>query len=234
MEAVLRELVGTLMTYSDSGPMIGEHNWFYSNVTSWGEKNLREFPWRFTGDPYTVLLSEFLLRHTTSKAADRLFPIFREKHPSIRELSNSSSIEEDLKPIGLSKQRGNQIKDAASHLLSAHNGLIPSNAKDLIKIPGVGTYSASAILCFAFGESVPIIDTNVRRIVGRFRGKLRYRDRGIFDFLNAALLGRKAEVFNYALLDIGSSICRATNPKCKICPLNQRCETATAVDQSRS
>ena len=102
---------------------------------------------------------------------------------------------------------------------------MPASIEELLKIPGIGTYSASAIACFAFGRDVTIVDSNIRRIVKRFLGTPSMNDTGVMAFLNERGIPERTALFNYALLDLGALVCRPSRPNCSGCPLKEGCSS---------
>lgn len=193
-------------------------------ITNWEKLNGRKFSWRENRTPYRVLIAEILLKRTTSTAAIKLYDEFLKKYPDINSLfhTSASDLSIILRPIGLYNQRSNQLKQIASYIINNFGGELPDNYKSLIKIPGVGEYTASSILCFCYGKNKAIIDSNVERILYRsflVRGK---EMRNIAEIL---IDKQEPEVYNYGMLDLGAIICHYKYPKCPKCPVKDLCET---------
>ena len=109
------------------------------------------------------------------------------------------------------------------------NGKVPDNKKDLLSLPGVGPYTANAVLCFAFGHDVSMLDVNIIRVLKRVFSpdvkKSRERtDKSFWDFAESLPPKGKGKEFNYAILDFAGEVCTAKNPKCKSCPMKKICD----------
>jgi len=203
---------------------------FVAEILKWYEKNKEFYPWRSENDPFKILLSEILLRKTDRKKVAILYPQISEYIGSPIKIVNTDlkKLEEFLKPLGLYKERARQLKQAAEFILNQFNGRIPENLNDLLKIPGVGRYTANAVLCFAHKKRVPLIDANLIRILKRYfnltSNKSRERDDRLFwEFISDIIPPDHTKEFYYGILDFSNQICRAKNPKCSNCPLNSYC-----------
>lgn len=202
---------------------------FSGNLLNWWNNNKRRYPWRLTRDPYKILISEVLLHRTR---ADQVVPIYQEfidRFPSITELSNATSKEmcEILLPLGL-YWRTTLLSKMVKSIVIENGGEIPSNRTELERLPGIGPYISSAIMCFAYDSPEAILDTNVVRILGRVTGvKVTDGSRRSKYFQHMAgffLDKNKPRDFNYALLDLGALVCLPKKPLCNCCPLNYICE----------
>jgi len=198
-------------------------------LLNWAKNNLRKYEWRTTSDPYKILISELLLQKTDAKKVEQVYPKFVECFPTVLDLhrANIKEVEELIRDIGLF-YRAQRIKKIAEQIKNEFSGKIPDSKNELISLHGVGDYISNAVLCFAFEERVPIVDTNVIRVYERVfnlkSSKSRPRtDKKIWDFAEKILPLEKFVEYNYALLDFASSICRAKNPRCKMCPVNKTC-----------
>jgi A/G-specific adenine glycosylase len=198
-------------------------------LIEWGKQNYRHFPWRTSRSPYSVLISELLLKRTTASAANRIFAEFMALYPNTQKLSqaNSKDLEELLLRIGYHRQRARILVEMATFLLRTHNGRIPRMKEKLLEIPYVGDYTANAILCLGYGIPAAMVDSNVQRIITRLFQKhfskkppLRIVQR-IADMLCPT---QDCQSYNYALLDLGALVCRYGLPKCRVCPINTQCD----------
>jgi len=138
---------------------------FRKKVLSWYNRNKRDLPWRKTAQPYKVLISEIMLQQTQ---VDRVIPYYRrflKKYPAIRSLARARNRTLLRLWSGLGyNSRALRLKELAKKVM--HNGKnIPSDYDALVKLPGIGTYTANAILAFSFNKEVPVIDTNIRRVL---------------------------------------------------------------------
>ena len=203
-----------------------EDLFFVRKIFEWGEHNFREFEWRKTSNPYCILIAEFLLQKTHSRLVEKVYTSFVKQYPTTLDLKKAklSELEDLIGGLGL-KYRAKRMKDIAVSL-SKQEMEIPSNFNDLIKLQGVGSYIANSILCFAFNQQVPIVDTNIYRIYVRYFG-LSDKSRPA----NSKLIWNKAKdllpeknfkKFNWLLLDFGAIICKS-EPVCSECPLKKKC-----------
>ncbi len=199
-------------------------------LLNWARKNLRDFPWRRTSDPFTILLAEMLLRRTTSTAVARVFPEIVNHYGSLYDLANAdvNEIAEHLKTLGLQNTRARQLKEAASKIVKEHNGEIPSNHEALLNLPGVGRYIASAVMNFAFGVPMPMVDGNIVHFLRRVFGiDLRGMNDKLAWFLMSEIGGARQEKMLYwAIIDIVSQLCLRRKPRCGNCPIQNLCESA--------
>ncbi len=204
---------------------------FKNKIMQWGEKYIRSFSWRINTTPYKVLISELLLQRTTSTQVEGIFPKFIKKYPNVKVLfkTEEDKLLEFIKPLGLYKRRLKAFNKFPFQLKEQFNFIIPRNFKDLSSLFGVGDYIANAVLCFAFNERTPIVDTNIIRIFQRFFGfqsekKYIESDKRIWDLAEILLPERNFKTYNYSILDFGNLICKASSPKCLECPLSIKCK----------
>lgn len=206
------------------GPALGK------KLRVWARRNPRSFPWRTDKTPYTVLLSEVLLKRTTSTAAASVYRDFLTAFPNVRALSEAdeSTLQRMLTRIGLQYQRTKALVEMARHIVQHFEGTIPSSSEDLREIPHVGNYTAAAVRSFGFGLPDAVVDSNVMRILRRLFAKhMRRRNLSFSDCetLAAILLPRDHQTHNFAMVDLGALICRYDHPRCRICPLSRLCDT---------
>jgi len=187
----------------------------------------RDFPWRRTADPWLVLLSELLLRKTTAKQVERVFPVISRYTPcEIAELE-ISALSKLLQPLGIYHDRAFLIKRVALEICKL--GKVPADEKKLMKLPGVGRYTASAILCIAYGIPRAMMDRNMIRVIERVFGIISeknrpHTDKKLWEFAHSLVPPDNCKEFNWGVLDFASKICTARNPKCNNCPLQDICK----------
>ena len=197
-------------------------------MLNWADKNFSDFPWRQRRSPYEVLVAEVLLKRTTARAAARVYEDFLTTFPSLQKIVSASDEElvEALSSVGLQRQRAHSMKRLAAWILSKHDGCVPSGLEELLEVPGLGNYSASAILSFGFDIPAGVLDTNVERILIRVFGNT-LPPRPSWTLLREVathLLPKDSHrKYNYGLLDLGRLICRYTDPRCGECPLASVC-----------
>lgn len=209
-------------------------NIFVDTLLSWwngGGK--RDFPWRRTNDPYLVLISEIMLHRTKANQVVSVFNEFVEKYPDISSIENSSDAQlyQLLHPLGL-HWRTRLIKSMAIMIAKHNNGKIPFEYDELISLPGVSNYIASATRCFAYGTREILLDTNTVRIVGRIFG-LKIDDsarrRRLFrDILDGIVPESNCREFNYALIDFASKVC-LPDPLDSVCPFTVFCNFISSL-----
>ncbi|MEM2589578.1 MAG: hypothetical protein QXT44_07275 [Candidatus Bathyarchaeia archaeon] len=211
---------------------------FADLLLEWWKLNKRDFPWRRTNNPYVILVSEMLLRKTTAKQVNAIFEKFFTKFPNVKMLAEADEeeIEELIKPLGMEHKRAVLLKKLANELLKNHGGAIPASQDDLLKLPGVGRYSANAVLCFAYGKDAPLVDVNAIRVFQRvFSVKSQKRrikdDTTFWEFVAETIPKGKAREFNLAIIDFAHEVCRPKKPKCAICPLCVICIFASEEEK---
>lgn len=198
-------------------------------LLDWYYKNKRNFPWRYTFDPYKVLISEILLQQTNvEKIIDPYFEIIK-IYKNIYQLKNAdiNFLRNIFKDIGLF-YRADRLKEISEEIAKYHNGVIPNSWEKLLSIKGIGYYICSAVLCFGYNKSYAVMDTNVIRIFDRLfnikSNKKRPRDDiSLWEFAQTMLPKDNYVDYNYAILDFGASICTMYNPKCSKCIFNFMC-----------
>lgn len=201
-----------------------------AKLVEWFRTHGRHYPWRADGStPYEVLVAEILLKRTTARAAARLYQAFLSKYPDFRSIAEASeeAMAEDLAPVGLARQRARSLKAMARHLMDQEGAQVPSSLDTLRQVPGVGDYTARAVLSFGYGRPFAVVDSNVARVLTR----LFYQHLGprpspaTLQMVADALLPRELhKEFNWALLDLASSVCRYDRPRHDDCPLKEACD----------
>tara|TARA_B100000315_G_scaffold35517_1_gene30157 strand:+ start:3765 stop:4229 length:465 start_codon:yes stop_codon:yes gene_type:complete len=143
-------------------------NFFVRKILKWGKINRRIFTWRETSNPYAILIAEILLQRTAASQVEAIYLKFIGEFPTADTLSEASiqDIANIIKPLGL-KYRASRLKDIAVKIVENHQGLIPESKDELVQLKGIGEYVSNAVLCFAFGKDVPLVDTNIARVVQR-------------------------------------------------------------------
>jgi len=187
----------------------------------------REFPWRDQyKEPYHILIAELLLKRTTAQSVSRIYAKILSQYPTIEDLlkAKKKDLQTLIEPLGLVNQRYAILKNAASYISDIGN--FPVTLQGLLEIPGVGDYTARAILSFAFGKPFAVVDSNVIRIYNRLF--LDFFKRGVLsDYQELAdylLPLDKYREFNFGLLDISAEYCRPVYLHCEECPLSTLCE----------
>ncbi|MEM2047067.1 MAG: hypothetical protein QXZ06_04225 [Candidatus Jordarchaeales archaeon] len=196
------------------------------SLLEWHRKNKRTFPWREVRDPYRVMVAEFFLQRTPANRVATFLPKFLADFPSPEKLAkaNPSHLEEISHCLGL-KKRTSWLVESMKIVYQKYGGKIPDTLGDLASLPGVGEYTASAVLCFGFGRNVPIVDANVVRVLTRMFGLPESRRTGsaaVKDVAHRLLPEGQAVEYNEALLDFAAIVCKK-NPLCCECTLARFC-----------
>ena len=164
-----------------------------------------------------------------------VWPQLVRKYPTPTALrkANTTSLARLLRPLGLQNQRAKTLVAIAKYLRKNFTGRIPKSAAELLSIPHVGLYTATAVACFGFHERLPIVDANILRVLGRIHGikfgaDLR-RAPGAWALAWAILPKSNPALHNYGLLDFAAQVCTAKQPKCIGCPLLKKCRFGQAA-----
>lgn len=198
-------------------------------IVSWYKKNLRPLPWRDTKDPYKIWLSEVILQQTQVVQGLQYYYTFIGEYPQIKDLAMAK--EQDVLKLwqGLGYySRARNLHKTAGIIHSEYQGVFPDSYEELIKLPGIGDYTASAILSFAFGKPYPALDGNVYRVLSRYYGiRLAVNDSAnkpvFMEILNELIQTADPSDFNNAMMELGAMVCKPDNPACNACPVSAGC-----------
>jgi A/G-specific adenine glycosylase len=197
-------------------------------VLNWFSAYGRDFPWRNTNNPYHLIIAEVLLRQTQ---ADRVVQPYLDligMYPDLQTLANASVAELRFwfQPLGLFTRADNLI-ETARIIISKYKGTIPNDLNNLQALPGLGIYSARAVLCLGFGIPFPMVDEGsgraLRRILGLKSNRPAYSDQRLLQIASAILPTESSRPFNLGFLDISAVYCHIRNPNCSECPLERIC-----------
>lgn len=198
---------------------------FRQTLLNWYDNNKRDLPWRRTNDPYAIWVSEIMLQQTQVVTVIPYFTRFMSLFPTIEHLANAPEdvLLKTWEGLGY-YSRVRNMQTAAKQIMTQFNGKMPNNYKDILSLKGIGTYTAGAIASIAFGLPIPAVDGNVMRIMARlFEINLdigEAKNKKVFEYLVSQLIDPKRPGdFNQALMDLGSDICSAKNPKPELSPL---------------
>jgi len=197
-------------------------------LVRWFRNNKREYPWRHTEDPFKFLIAEIMLRRTKADQVKPVYENFFKKFPNIKSIISAdiNTINNILYPLGLNK-RYSKVIMLAEALLEHHNCRLLLKRAELKKLPGIGDYSAGALLSIVYKKREWIVDNNVVRLFSRYFGiKLRgegRRDNKIISIAKEYISKGDPKKSNLALLDFSALICQPKSPKCKSCLLKELC-----------
>lgn len=203
---------------------------FSKEIIDWYQKHKRDLPWRNTNDPYIIWLSEIIMQQTRVEQGMPYFNRFTEKYPTVEHFA--SATEEEILKLwqGLGYySRGRNMHQTSQAVMEEHAGYFPKNYDSLVRLKGIGEYTAAAISSFSSNEAKAVVDGNVFRLLSRYFGIDTPINTGkgkkIFtDLANELLDQTQAGVFNQAMMEFGSLQCKPKNPDCQICPLQISCE----------
>lgn len=198
-------------------------------LLAWYKRCGRALPWRETADPYRIWISEIMLQQTRVDTVIPYYERFLKIFPDVFALA-SAPLQDVLKAwenLGY-YSRARHLHEAAKIIAVRWGGQIPDTPEDIRALPGIGDYTAGAILSIAYGRAVPAVDGNVRRILSRvFAIGKPVNDpkeqKNLFELTSSLVPGKRAGDFNQALMDLGATICQAKNPNCDACPLASLC-----------
>lgn len=195
-------------------------------LLAWHMKNRRVFPWRDEPEPYRVLVAEFFLQRTPANRVAKFYPSFLKEFPSPETLAAADPkyLEQFGRRLGL-KKRMTWLLDSAKMICREYGGKVPHKSEELMKLPGVGSYTASAVLCFGFRRNISIVDANVVRVVTRIFGlpkPHKVNNSAIQETARELIPKGRAAAYNEALLDFAAILCKKL-PQCDMCPLTNLC-----------
>jgi A/G-specific adenine glycosylase len=212
---------------------------FQRRLLAWYARHGRDLPWRRTRVPYRVLVSEIMLQQTQ---VERVVPKYRQflrAYPTLRALAAADvgEVRRLWYPLGYNI-RPVRLHAIARETVARYGGRLPDDGHALRALPGIGRYTAGAMLSFAFGRDAAVLDTNVRRVLGRvFFGPRRLRrlrgDARLWALAESLVPRGRGYDFNQALMDFGATWCTARRPRCAPCPLRRVCATFPAHARGR-
>ena len=202
---------------------------FSKALVSWYLQNKRDLPWRETTNPYCIWLSEIILQQTRVDQGLAYYLKFVKNFPTVFDLARAD--EEEILKLwqGLGYySRARNLHTSAKYIIDELEGVFPTNYKSLLKLKGVGDYTASAIASICFDEPTAVVDGNVYRVLARYFGIATpiNSTSGIKEFKKLAqeLIDVKNPAnHNQAIMEFGARMCKPQNPDCTICPLNDSC-----------
>lgn len=192
-------------------------------LLTWGAGSLRDLPWRRTRDPWRVLVSEVMLQQTSVARVLPKFEAFIEEFPTPAAMANAPLGDALRLWSGLGyPRRCRNLRDAAGVITEEHGGEFPRTLEELLRLPGVGSYTARAVLAFAFDEDVAVVDTNVSRVLSRLQGEP-MGARGLQSFADALVPSGMGWEWNQVMMDFGAQWCTARAPRCDGCAMTRLC-----------
>ncbi|MEQ9441690.1 MAG: A/G-specific adenine glycosylase [Cyclobacteriaceae bacterium] len=202
---------------------------FSEKIIQWYSKHQRDLPWRRTLDPYQIWLSEIILQQTRVAQGLPYYERFINTFPTVFDLASASEQQVLRLWQGLGYySRARNLHSCAKTIVTDYAGKFPERYQDLIRLKGIGAYTAAAIASFAFNETVPVVDGNVYRVLSRVFGIkdniLSTTGQKNFRKVAETLVPEgQAHVYNQAIMEFGALQCTPANPACLLCPVAQMC-----------
>jgi A/G-specific adenine glycosylase len=204
---------------------------FRQQLRGWGNAHRRAFPWREDRDSFKVLVAELLLQRSRGRTVALVFDELFRRWPDAESLAKARvrAIEAVIRPLGLVR-RAASLKELARAVVAA--GGVPQTVEGLMKLPGVGRYSASATLAVAFGKRVATVDGVTARVYRRYfhlpADRPPSEDRELWRLVDQVTPTRKVREWNWAVLDLAATVCLPKRPRCPECPLRADCRWSLA------
>ena len=211
---------------------------FQRRLIRWYERHGRDLPWRHTRDPYRILVSEIMLQQTQVERVIGYYDRFLTRYPTLDALARSSEPEVREAWNGLGYYaRARNLHRTARAVAANHDGRLPDDAILIRALPGIGRYTAGAVLSFAYQKDAAILDTNAARVLMRVfavraRGSKARLQTRLWAIAEAVTPAGRADRFNQAIMDLGAMICRARKPQCPRCPVRNVCRSAAPDTQT--
>ena len=209
---------------------------FRRNLLAWFRRHGRDLPWRRTRDPYRILVSEVMLQQTQVARVTEYWPRFLAQFPTIHHLAAAppKQVREAWDGLGYYR-RAENLRRAARDVVTHHDGEMPQSTAVLRSLPGIGAYTAGAVMSFAFELAEPAIDTNVSRVLRRaFHPRVKkgaVGDRKLWETAKELVPrnGNAAWATNQALMELGALVCTARVMRCEVCPVRKQCRTGSVL-----
>jgi A/G-specific adenine glycosylase len=198
-------------------------------ITDWYRQNKRDLPWRNTIDPYKIWMSEVILQQTRVEQGLPYYIKFTERFEDIHALAlaNEQEVLQLWQGLGY-YSRGRNLHQTAKFISQVLNGVFPDSSRALIKLQGIGPYTAAAIASFCYNEIIPVIDGNVNRVLSRvfnveYPINTKKGQEVISDLANLLIDKKDPATYNQAIMEFGALQCTPVNPECEVCCLQSIC-----------
>ena len=210
-----------------------------THLLQWFKNNGRKLPWRETCDPYAIWVSEIMLQQTQISTVIPYYQRFLKTFPTVKDLAraNLSKVLKVWEGLGY-YSRARNLHQASRVIAKDFHRKIPDNPKDLLGLPGIGRYTAGAILSIAFDKKAAILDGNVKRVLSRLfaiwgNSGERKTEEFLWQTSESLVPEKHPGAFNQALMDLGSMICVPKGPQCLRCPIQRFCKGKASGDPER-
>jgi len=213
--------VGAESAATDAAPPLGE---IHTAVLGWYAANGRTLAFRRTRDPWAILVSEVIAQQTQAARAAEAWTRFIAEFPTPAALAavSPATVIRAWRGLGYNS-RAVRLRQAAIRIVEDHDGRVPDSLEKLQTLPGIGPYTARAVLTFAFDRPIAPLDTNIRRVLDRALGPLPRAPGARQSTADGLVPDGSAAAWGHALMDLGATICVARSPRCDACPIRQWC-----------
>lgn len=221
-----------MRTSKESSPFLRDHKTIQKLLLAWYRREKRDLPWRTTQDPYSIWVSEIMLQQTQVKTVIPYYQRWLRSFPTVAALASASEREALKHWEGLGYySRARNLHRAARIVEEHYGGRIPDTA-EIRRLPGIGPYTAGAILSIAFGLPVPVLDGNVKRVLSRLfclaeNGKTAASMQRLWQTAEQLVPKKHGGDFNQAMMELGATVCLPRKPLCLSCPLTDLCRART-------
>lgn len=208
---------------------IDQKNLFRLQLLAWYDKYARILPWRETHDPYAIWVSEIMLQQTQVNTVIAYYKRWMHKFPTVETLAKARADDVMKYWAGLGYyRRARMLHEGAKMIISQYNGRVPDTVEELIRLPGIGRYTAGAIASIAFGKKAPLLDGNVIRILTRLFGikrdiTLPATLKKLWAIADQLVPEKRPGDFNQAMMELGATVCLPENPQCGQCAVQVYC-----------
>jgi len=206
---------------------------FRKLLMEWYEREFRNLPWRQSTSPYKIWISEIMLQQTQVKKVIPYYKKFLNNFPKVHDLANAnlSQVLKVWEGMGY-YARARNLHKAAKIVAQEYDGIFPSELERVKNLPGIGPYTAAAILSISFDQNLPVLDGNVIRVLSRIftvdlNPKSAQGKSHLLSIAQELLQPGKAGTFNQAMMELGALVCTPKSPKCSECPLANKCRAKT-------
>lgn len=198
-------------------------------LLTWFDSSRRPMPWRETRDPYRIWVSEIMLQQTQVKTVIPYYERWVQSFPTVEKLARAreATVLKHWEGLGY-YSRVRNLHRAARQVVREHNGRVPDTLEGILSLPGIGRYTAGAVLSIAYGQPVPVLDGNVKRVLSRLfglheNGATRQSENRLWQHAEALLPASRPGDFNQSLMELGATVCLPRNPMCLLCPVSGYC-----------
>ena len=196
-------------------------------VLAWGAPKLRDLPWREIRDPWSILVAEVMLQQTRAERVVPKWQAFLDAYPNPAACASAPLADVLRLWQGLGyPRRARNLRATAEVVVQRHGGSIPADLDELLALPGIGPYTARAVLAFAFEHDVAVVDTNIARILARTAGE-RLTPKRAQTAADGLVPAGHGWIWNQVIMDLGATVCRPS-PRCSRCPLVSTCSWRVA------